>query len=90
MHYEVCPRGVCSSQLDFDLDEENGKVTNIRFHGGCNGGLRAIAILVDGWTADQIFEKFDGLRCGPKSTSCPDQLAKEVKKVWMKDRKSVV
>lgn len=83
MHYQVYPRGVCSTQLDFDVDEENGSVTNIQFHGGCNGGLKTIAMLVDGWSVNQISEKFDGIRCGPKSTSCPDQLAKEVKKAWV-------
>ena len=82
MHYEIYPRGVCSTQLDFDLDQESGKVTNIQFHGGCNGGLKAIAMLVDGWTVDQISEKFTGIRCGGKTTSCPDQLAKEVQKAW--------
>lgn len=78
MHYEVYPRGVCSTQLDFDLDQKTGNVTNIRFHGGCNGGLKTIAMLVDGWTVDQISEKFLGIKCGQKSTSCSDQLAKEV------------
>ena len=82
MYYEVYPKGVCSTQLDFDIDEKNGAVTNVQFHGGCNGGLKTIAMLVEGWTANQIIEKFDGIKCGPKSTSCPDQLAKEVKKAW--------
>lgn len=82
MHYEVYLGGVCSTQLDFDLEEKTGAVTNIKFHGGCNGGLKTIAMLVDGWTADDITEKFMGIRCGQKSTSCPDQLAKEVKKAW--------
>lgn len=82
MHYEVYPRGVCSTQLDFDLDQNTGSVSNIQFHGGCNGGLKTIAMLVDSWTIDQIAEKFIGVRCGAKTTSCPDQLAKEVQKAW--------
>lgn len=78
MHYEVYPKGVCPTELEFDL--EGDRVTNIRFHGGCNGGLKTIASLVDGWTVDQIAEKLEGVTCGPKSTSCSNELVRELKK----------
>ena len=78
MHYEVYPRGVCPTELEFDL--EGDRVTNIRFHGGCNGGLKTIASLIDGWTVDQIAEKLEGVTCGPKSTSCSNELVRELKK----------
>lgn len=78
MHYEVYPRGVCPTELEFDL--EGDRVTNIRFHGGCNGGLKTIASLLEGWTVDQIAEKLEGVTCGPKSTSCSNELVRELKK----------
>jgi len=78
MHYEVYPKGVCPTELEFDL--EGDRVTNIRFHGGCNGGLKTIASLIDGWTVDQIAEKLEGVTCGPKSTSCSNELVRELKK----------
>jgi uncharacterized protein (TIGR03905 family) len=78
MHYQVYPRGVCPTELEFDL--EGDRVTNIRYHGGCNGGLKTIASLIDGWTVDQIAEKLEGVTCGPKSTSCSNELVRELKK----------
>jgi uncharacterized protein (TIGR03905 family) len=78
MHYDVYPKGVCPTELEFDL--EGDRVTNIRFHGGCNGGLKTIASLIDGWTVDQIAEKLEGVTCGPKSTSCSNELVRELKK----------
>ncbi len=74
MKHTYYPKGVCPMQLDFDLDGEI--VTNIQFQGGCNGNLKAIAMLVDGWTVDEITSKLAGNTCGFKSTSCADQLCK--------------
>ena len=80
MHYEYRTSGTCSQVITFDI---NGNVvTNIKFIGGCNGNLKAIAALVDGWTVDQIVDKLSGISCGWKSTSCGDQLAKAVKKAY--------
>ena len=72
MKHEYFPRGVCPMKLEFELDGD--KVKNIVFTGGCNGNLKAIASLVDGWTVDEITEKLAGNTCGFKSTSCADQL----------------
>jgi uncharacterized protein (TIGR03905 family) len=78
MRHTIIPRGVCPMKVEFDL---NGKVvSNVKFYGGCNGNLKAIAILVDGMTVDQINLKLAGNTCGGKSTSCTDQLAKAAKK----------
>ena len=71
MKHEYFPRGVCPMKLEFELDGD--KVKNIVFTGGCNGNLKAIASLVDGWTVDEITEKLAGNTCGFKSTSCADQ-----------------
>ena len=73
MRYSYTPRGVCPMNISFELDGDT--VSNIQFTGGCNGNLKAIAKLVDGWTVEQIEEKLRGNTCGRKPTSCADQLA---------------
>ena len=73
MRYSYRPRGVCPMEINFDL---NGNVVrNIKFTGGCNGNLKAISKLVDGWKADEIISKLAGNTCGFKQTSCADQLS---------------
>jgi len=73
MHYEYRTKGVCAQTIGFDLDGD--VVTDIRFNGGCNGNLKAISKLVNGWTVDKIEEYLKGNTCGRKPTSCADQLA---------------
>ena len=70
-------RGTCSQQISFDL--EDGKVHNVSFVGGCNGNLKGICVLVEGMDAKEAISKLEGIRCGFKSTSCPDQLAQALK-----------
>ena len=70
-------KGTCARSITFDKDE-NGKITNISFEGGCDGNLKAISKLCDGMTAQEIVAKLKGNTCGYKSTSCADQLAKAV------------
>ena len=79
-HYSYPTQFVCASKIDFDL--EGNVVTNISFTGGCNGNLKAIARLVDGFTVEQIEEKCKGNTCGFKPTSCVDQLARVVRKAY--------
>ncbi len=67
-------------EIDFDLDGD--VVSNIEFIGGCNGNLKAISKLVDGFTVEQIEQKLLGNTCGMKPTSCADQLAKAVRKAY--------
>lgn len=78
MRYSYKTRGVCSQEVEFDIDGD--VITNIKFYGGCNGNLKAISILCDGMTVDEIEEKLLHNRCGYKDTSCADQLAKAVRK----------
>ncbi len=73
MHFEYKTQDVCSQLITFDL--EGDVVKNIVFYGGCNGNLKAISKLVDGWTVKQIEEKVKGNTCGSNYTSCADQLA---------------
>ncbi len=76
MKFNYKTSGVCSSSITFDYDD--GIVKNIKFRGGCDGNLKAIAKLVNGWTCDEIAEKCKGNTCGTNKTSCADQLAKAV------------
>lgn len=78
MNYEYRTQGTCSSKIKFDL--EDGIVKNVKFTGGCNGNLKGIASLVEGMKAEEAAEKLQGIRCGFKSTSCPDQLSKALTK----------
>ena len=73
MKYDFSPSGVCSTKVEFELD--NNIVRNVRFQGGCNGNPKAIAALAEGMTADQLKERLLGITCGFKGTSCSDQLA---------------
>ena len=77
MHYTYAPKGVCSRQIDFDID--GNVITNIRFTGGCNGNLKAISKILDGWTVEDIERKVRGNTCGMRPTSCADQLARAVR-----------
>ena len=76
MHYRYKTKNVCSSEINFDLEE--GKLHNVVFTGGCNGNLKAIGKLVEGIDADQVIALLKGNTCGPNFTSCADQLTKAV------------
>ena len=71
--YEFKTSGTCSQRILFDI--EDGKVHNVKFIGGCNGNLKGIAALVEGMDVDTVIERVQGVTCGMKKTSCPDQLA---------------
>jgi len=74
MAFRYPTRGVCSRSVSFDLNE--GRVYNVQFEGGCNGNTKGIAALIEGMDAQEAITRLSGIRCGFKSTSCPDQLAK--------------
>ncbi len=71
------PSGVCSKLIEFDI--QDNKIHNVSFTGGCNGNLQGISHLVEGMDVDDAISRLEGIRCGFKSTSCPDQLAKALK-----------
>ena len=71
--YEYKTSGTCSRSILFDVVD--GKVQNVQFIGGCNGNLKGIAALVEGMDVDAVIERVQGITCGMKKTSCPDQLA---------------
>ena len=66
--------GVCASAVSFDLVD--GKITGAKFTGGCSGNTQGVCALVEGMDAKEAIKRLSGIRCGFKSTSCPDQLAK--------------
>lgn len=74
---EFKTKGVCSSKIIFDLVD--GKVSNVQFVGGCNGNLKGIGALVEGQKAEDVIARLEGITCGFKATSCPDQLAKALR-----------
>lgn len=80
MKFTYKPQGVCSIEINFEL--EGDKVKNVSFVGGCNGNLKAISKLVDGMSVSEIENKLLGNICGRRQTSCADQFAKAVKKAY--------
>ncbi|MBR6431082.1 MAG: TIGR03905 family TSCPD domain-containing protein [Oscillospiraceae bacterium] len=84
MHFDYKTENTCSQLISLDIDGD--VVTNVKFTGGCNGNLKAIPILVDGWTVDQIESKLKGITCGRRTTSCGDQLAKAVRAAYEAQR----
>ena len=82
MQFEYKTKGTCSQHILFDV--EDGKVMNVQFLGGCNGNLKGIGALVEGMNIDDVIARVDGIRCGGKETSCPDQLAIALKQAKAK------
>lgn len=77
MQYEYKTKGTCSQKIFFDI--EDGKLINVKFLGGCNGNLQGISALVEGMEVEEVIRRVEGIHCGMKPTSCPDQLAKALK-----------
>lgn len=71
--YTYRTKGVCSSAIHFNIDQ--GKLHDVSFDGGCNGNLKAIGKLVEGRSVDEVIATLEGNTCGPRPTSCADQLA---------------
>ena len=80
MEYVYRTNGVCSREIKFDIND--GVITNVSFVGGCNGNLKAISKLVEGYRVEEIESKLLGNTCGMRNTSCADQLAKAVRKAY--------
>ncbi len=85
MRYTYKTKNTCSQTISMDI--EGDIVRNVVFEGGCNGNLKAIPILVDGWTVEQIEKKLTGIECGRRQTSCADQLAKAVREAYESQEK---
>ena len=77
MEFTYKTTGTCAREIAFEI--ENGKVKNVQFFGGCNGNLKGISALIEGMDADEVIARVEGIHCGSKVTSCPDQLAQALK-----------
>jgi len=77
--YTYRPKGVCSQQMNISV--EDGRVQNLEVLGGCDGNLKGIGRLIAGMPVDEVISRLEGIRCGYKDTSCPDQLAKALKQM---------
>ncbi len=74
MRYNYRAKRICAINISFELN--NNKVSNVEFLGGCDGNHKGIISLVEGMEVDDVITKLSGITCGPRRTSCPDQLAK--------------
>ena len=79
MNYTYTTKGTCSRLINISVD--NGVIEDVSFVGGCNGNLQGISRLVKGMKVDEAISRLEGIRCGAKSTSCPDQLAQALKSI---------
>ena len=78
MIYKYKTKGTCSKEIAFEL--EDGIIKNVEFTGGCNGNLKGIAKLLPGMKAEDAIARMEGTTCGPRPTSCPDQIAQNLKR----------
>lgn len=78
MAFQYRTKGVCSRNVSFDITD--GKVTGVRFDGGCAGNTKGVASLIEGMDATEAIRRLEGIQCGFKGTSCPDQLAKAIQR----------
>lgn len=85
MKYTYRTKGTCSAEIIIELDD-NSIVRHVEYLGGCNGNLKGISTLVEGLPATEVIDRLKGIRCGMKSTSCPDQLARALE-LMLKEEK---
>jgi len=79
MEYKYKTKGVCSTEIIFDIDEETKVINDLKVINGCNGNLKGISALVKGMKVEDIISKLEGITCGYRNTSCPDQIAMALK-----------
>lgn len=78
MKYSYQTKGVCSRTIDIELDGD--LIKEVKFHGGCDGNHKGISAIVKGMPISNVIERFSGIACGMRNTSCPDQLAQALLK----------
>ena len=81
MEFVYGTHGVCSRQINIDVDEVNKTINSVSFVGGCNGNLKGISALVKGKPIDEVIDTLKGIDCNFKGTSCPDQLAQALEDI---------
>lgn len=83
MSYTYTTKGVCSRKIYIDMDGD--KILSVKFEGGCNGNTSGLSKMVEGLKAQEVIKKLKGIKCGFKSTSCPDQLATALEEILNKE-----
>lgn len=79
MKYTYQTQGTCSEAIEFEIVD--GKLHNVQFIGGCDGNTQGVGRLVEGMKVEDVLSRLEGIRCGWKTTSCPDQLCKAIREV---------
>ena len=82
MKYTYYTQGTCSQAIEFEI--EDGFLKHVQFYGGCHGNTQGISALVEGMKVEEVLKRLEGIRCGYKSTSCPDQLCKAIRQAMNK------
>ena len=80
MTYSFTPRGICAREIMVDVDEQ-GVIRDLQIVGGCDGNLKGISSLLRGMKVEEAIQRMEGIRCGMKPTSCPDQLAQALEEM---------
>ena len=83
MEYTYSCKGTCSRSINFCMDE-NHIITGVTYTGGCNGNLKGVGALCEGQKAEDLIQRLEGIKCGFKNTSCPDQLSRALREVLEK------
>lgn len=78
-------KGVCSRSIHFEITDDN-KIHNVVFEGGCNGNTQGLSALIEGMDANDAINRMEGIHCGPRPTSCPDQLSKAIKEALAQEQ----
>jgi uncharacterized protein (TIGR03905 family) len=78
-HITYVPKGVCSREINIEV--EGNIIKEVKFTGGCNGNTQGVAALVKGMEVDEAISRLEGINCGGRGTSCPDQLTKALKQM---------
>lgn len=92
MKVQFQPQGVCCQMMVLDISDDN-KIISAEFYGGCNGNLQGIGKLIQGMDINEVISKLEGISCGGKGTSCPDQLTKGLReyiKMTQKEKSNIV
>lgn len=81
MIYGYKTQGTCCQMIQVDMEDDNNTIKHVQFYGGCPGNAMGVAKMVEGKTIDEVIGKLNGIRCGSKTTSCPDQLCRALEQI---------
>ena len=88
-HMDFKPSGVCSRMIHLDISDDGKTIEHVTFEGGCSGNLKAISKLVSGMDVDSVCELLEGNTCGPRKTSCADQMTRALRQAQEETRQDI-